>query len=176
MFDTELWDVSKSIKHFDTRFDTGVHWCQCSLGRSGAKAPRGALKRAIYSKNFLQDKGSISDKESISDKGSISDKESISYIISPKNRAGCCIAGNMSPLGYPVEEHIKLAGTCSTSVMCTSKSFDVHIKVHQNAQQKYVAGVANIFLRVSGRIYEIMWFGGQTLQATSRLTKHVRIA
>ena len=65
-----------------------VHW-----GRSGAKAPPGALKRAIYSKNFLQDKGSISDKESISDKGSISDKESISdkgsisYIISPKNRA-----------------------------------------------------------------------------------------
>ena len=78
-----------------------VHW-----GRSGAKAPPGALKRAIYSKNFLQDKGSISDKESISDKGSISDKESISdkgsisnkesisnkgsisYIISPKNRPG----------------------------------------------------------------------------------------
>ena len=58
----------------------------CSLERSGAKAPRDALKRAIYSKNFLQDKGSISDRESISDKGSISDKESISYIISPKNR------------------------------------------------------------------------------------------
>ena len=61
-----------------------VHW-----GRSGAKAPPGTLKRAIYSKNFLQNKGSISDKESISGKGSISDKESISYIISPKNRAGC---------------------------------------------------------------------------------------
>ena len=48
----------------------------------------GAARRcAIYSKNFLHDKGSISDKESISGKGSISDKESISYIISPKNRA-----------------------------------------------------------------------------------------
>ena len=58
-----------------------VHW-----GRSGAKAPPGALKRAIYLKNVPKDKGSISDKESISDKGSISDKESISYIISPKNR------------------------------------------------------------------------------------------
>ena len=56
-------------------------------GRRGAKAPPGALKRAIYSKNFLRDKGSISDKESISGKGSKSDKESISYIISPKNRA-----------------------------------------------------------------------------------------
>ena len=52
-----------------------VHW-----GRSGAKAPPGALKRAIYSKNFLQGKGGISDKESISGMGSISDKESISSI------------------------------------------------------------------------------------------------
>ena len=60
-----------------------VHW-----GRSGAKAPPGALKRAIYSKSLLQDKRSISDKEIISDKGIILDKDSISYIISLTNRAG----------------------------------------------------------------------------------------
>ena len=55
-------------------------------GAVAALRAAGRASRAIYSKNFLQDKGSISDKESISDKGSISDKESISYIISPKNR------------------------------------------------------------------------------------------
>ena len=58
-----------------------VHWGVAALRAAGRAS------RAIYSKNFLQDKGSISDKESISGKGSISDKESISYIISPKNRA-----------------------------------------------------------------------------------------
>ena len=82
-----MYNLMYNLMYFDVQ-TAGVHWCQCSLGRRGAKAPRGALKRAIYSKNFLQDKGSISDKESISDKGSISDKESISYIISPKNRPG----------------------------------------------------------------------------------------
>ena len=51
-------------------------------GAVAALRAAGRASRAIYSKNFLQDKGSISDKESISDKGSISDKESISYIIS----------------------------------------------------------------------------------------------
>ena len=58
-----------------------------AAGAVAALRAAGRASRAIYSKNFLQDKGSISDKESISDKGSISDKESISYIISPKNRA-----------------------------------------------------------------------------------------
>ena len=72
-----------NLMYFDVQ-TAGVHWCQCSLERSGAKAPRGALKRAIYSKNFLQDKGSISEK------GSISQKESLSYKISPKNRPGVC--------------------------------------------------------------------------------------
>ena len=69
-------------------------------GAAAALRAAGRASRAIYSKNFLQDKGSISDKESISDKGSISDKEgisdkgiisdkgSISCIISPKNRPG----------------------------------------------------------------------------------------
>ena len=76
-----MYNLMYNLMYFDVQ-TAGVHWCQCSLGRSGAKAPPGALKRAIFSKNFLQDKGSISDKESISDKGSISDKESISYIIS----------------------------------------------------------------------------------------------
>ena len=57
--------------------------------RWGVAAVRaaGRASRAIYSKNFLLNKGSISDKGTISDKGSISDKESTSYIISPKNRA-----------------------------------------------------------------------------------------
>ena len=81
-----IYNLKYNLVYFDAQ-TAGVHWCQCSLGRSGAKAPPGALKRTIYSKNFFQDKGSISDKESISGKGSISDKESISYIISPENRA-----------------------------------------------------------------------------------------
>ena len=58
-------------------------------GGVAALRAAGRASRAICSKNFLQDKGSISNKGSISGKGSISDKESISYIISPKNRAGC---------------------------------------------------------------------------------------
>ena len=57
-----------------------VHWGVAALRAAGRAS------RTIYSKNFLQDKGSISDKESISDKGSISHKESLSYKISPKNR------------------------------------------------------------------------------------------
>ena len=56
-------------------------------GAVAALRAAGRASRAIYSKNFLRDKGSIAEKESISGNGSISDKESISYIISPKNRA-----------------------------------------------------------------------------------------
>ncbi len=44
----------------------------------------GRTSRAIYSKNFLDGKGSISDQGSISDKGRMSDKGSMSYIISPQ--------------------------------------------------------------------------------------------
>ena len=59
--------------HFRVSMFTGVnvHWGVAALRAAGRAS------RAIFSKNFLQDKGSISDKESISDKGSISDKESI---------------------------------------------------------------------------------------------------
>ena len=70
-------------------------FCRCSLvsmftGAVAALRAAGRASRAIYSKNFLQDKGSISDKESISDKGSISQKESLSCKIPPKNRPGVC--------------------------------------------------------------------------------------
>ena len=109
-----MYNLMYNLMYFDVQ-TAGVHWCQCSLGRSGAKAPPGALKRAIYSKNFLQDKGSISDKESISGKGSISDKESIPYIISPKNRASPWEVHN-------IKHQTHISGACLASPTMKSTS------------------------------------------------------
>ena len=49
-----MYNLMYNLMYFDVQ-TAGVHWCQCSLGRSGAARRRARFARHIFKKLLLEE-------------------------------------------------------------------------------------------------------------------------